>query len=52
MAYFGLDPTAPSFPEGKVIDAKEDPRAATRLKEVMFCFVVDVCVGPGGGRRG
>lgn len=36
MAYFGLDPTAPSFPGGLVVgDNKADQRAPTRLKEVV-----------------
>ena len=36
MAYFGLDPAAPSFPGGLVVgDNKADPRAPTRLKEVV-----------------
>lgn len=34
MAYFGLDAAAPSFPGGLVVEGG-DPRAATRLKEVV-----------------
>lgn len=49
MAYFGLDPTAPSFPGGLVVggaDDAGDPRAPTRLKEivqVIICVCVYVC---------
>lgn len=38
MAYFGLDPTAPSFPGGLVVGGpgdEADPRAKTRLKEIV-----------------